>query len=210
MKKRISKNYLIVIAILAMTSSVFSLFLFLGKFDITGASSTGIGYTNVTVLETTDITVVRGLINFTATSPGVSKDSTQSSHLYQCDTDLKCGINITNDGSIAINISIENTEALFDSGTIDNSKHYLYNITLGDNSTDYTSVDCSTGGSQGLQLTGSWRAMPDELASEIAICCLNQTDSHDSVQVDINITVPDDEPAGVKSGTITFTASAWK
>jgi len=211
MKKEISNNQIVLIAFIAIGLSVFSIFLSFGGFGITGAASSGIGYTNVTVGETTDISIVRAQINFTDSDPGVTKDSVESDHVdASCTTDGECGINITNDGSTSINISMQNTEDLFSSEGLVYAQHYLYNVTMGDNSTDYTALDCSTGGSAGLQLTDSWRAMPAQGSDEVAICCLNGTDNHDWAQVDINITVPDDEPAGIKSGRITFTATAWE
>ncbi len=214
MKKEFSTNNLLIIAFIAIGLSLFSLLLSLNKLEVTGAASTGAGYTNVTVIEATDISIVRAQINFTDANPGDTRDSHESDHVNQCTIDNECGINITNDGSVDINITLENTDDLFESATLDQSIHYLYNITLGDNSTDYTAVDCSTGGSRGLQFNGTngdsgWRAFPPQGGSEVAICGLNSTDGHDSVQVDVNITIPGDEAAGIKSGTITFSAYKW-
>ena len=210
MKSPLTTNQLVTIALVAIFLSLFSMGLSFGKFGITGAASTGVGYTNVTVSAATDITVVRAQINFTDSNPGETRDSHDSTQINECSVDSECGINITNDGSVEVNISMENTNNLFDGSSLVNSKHYLYNITFGDNNTAFTSVDCSAGGSRGLQFDdpayGSFRQMPAESASEVAICYLNSTDGHDSVQVDINITVPGDEPAGIKSGVITFTA----
>ncbi|MCG2717688.1 MAG: hypothetical protein L6408_02485 [Nanoarchaeota archaeon] len=219
MKKEISNNQIVLIAFIAISLSIFSIFLSFGNLGITGAASTGVGYTNVTITETTDITVVRAQINFTDSNPGESKNSVESDDVdASCTTDGECGINITNDGSATINITMTNTENLFSSASLVYAQHYVYNITMGDSTTDYVRDNrCSTGyvnttatGNSGLALTGSWRAMPAQGAGEVAICCLNYTDDHDWAQVDINITVPGDEPAGIKSGTITFTAIAWE
>jgi hypothetical protein len=209
MTKEASNNYLAIIAVLVIALSMFSILSSLEKLGITGASNVGVGYTNVTVPATTDITVVNAQINFTDSAPGVTKDSHAFADIASgCSVDATCGINITNDGSVNVNISMANTEDLFDTGSTD--VNYLYNLTFGNNATGQR-IDCSTGGSSpgALAFTGDsgWRAMPGVGTSEVAICDLNFSDSSDSVMIDINITVPPGEGAGIKSGTITFTAS---
>jgi len=211
-KEKISNN-IVLFSTLTIVLSVFAILLSFGKLGITGAADAGYGYTNVTVTQTTDITVVTSFINFTDTATGGTKQSGEAGDVANCATDAECGINITNDGSIAINISFNNTQTLFTGATLDESTHYLYNVTYGDNSTDYLDIDCKTGGAFGLQFNytdangSGWRAIPPEGSSEVAVCRLNATDSKDSVFFEINITVPVDEPAGTKSGILGFIAS---
>jgi len=210
MKKEISSNYLFLVALTAIVLSIFTVFFSFGRSDITGAADAGYGYTNVTVTQTTDITVVNSFINFTDTATGGSKQSGEADDVANCATDAHCGINITNDGSVAINISFNNTQSLFTSATLDESTHYMYNVTYGDNSSNYVDADCKTGGALGLQFNdtvGGWRAIPPQGGAEVAVCRLNSTDGHDSVVFEINMTVPVDEPSGTKSGILGFIAS---
>lgn len=238
--KEFSNNQLIIIAVIAIVVSLFSIFIsFGGKLSITGmiGGTNGIGYVNVTVPSTAAITVWITSINFTGTNPGASKTSyaqadVDSTEGLPCETDNHCGMNITNDGSSFINITLYESERLFDSGSYDNRTHFLYNVTMQD--PDYGTAtygangNCSVGYDRGLPgidgtTTGQWRPVPDNiLTKEDAVCYLNNTDtlgtictaSHtgntdvcpDIARIEFNITVPDDEPAGDKAGTLTFTA----
>lgn len=224
MKNKAADNRLVLITLIAVSLSLFSLFLSFTRLSITGVA-TEASYVNLTVIPSIEITVWADSIRFTAAQPGQSRNSYNSSEMENCGTDNYCGINITNDGGISINITIQETENLFTGSTYNASAHFLYNTTMSD--PFYTTAygengDCSTGYSKGLPgpddngQTGQWRAIP-KTSSEVAICYLNYTDEPpdgnpehrpDMAIVEINITVPTDETTGSKTGTLTFTGVA--
>lgn len=225
MKKEVSDNQLIIIVLIAISISLFSILVSITRLDITGALSSGEGYVNVTVMTVVDITIWTSMVNFTAANPGQSRNSYNASEIQNCGADNHCGMNITNDGTMFINITIYESENLFESSNYDNKSHYLYNVTMQDveYTTSYgTDGDCSTGYDQGLKgpddtgTTGQWRAIPRNSGNaEVAVCYFNYTDTSpdgndehrpDLARVEINITVPSDEPTGSKTGTLTFTA----
>lgn len=243
MKKEFSDNQLILISLIVIALSIFTILLSTGKLGITGAS-TEQGYVNVTVPTSAAITLHTVSINFSTTLPGVAKNSYASADVstreyggthMPCDVDNHCGINITNDGSVFINITIQATEALFTSGSYDADTHFLYNVTMqdldysgnGNGPNVYAGRDnCSVGydgGLSGVGGVGHWRGVPT--STEVAICYLNYTDTlgactktgeertgnsdicPDIARVEFNITVPGDEGGGDKAGTIQFVAS---
>lgn len=227
MKKGVSDKQLIITILIAISISLFSILISVARLNVTGASSSDTGYVNITVLSAVDITIWTTSINFTATNPGKTRNSYNASDTQDCTADNHCGFNMTNDGTKFINITIYESETLFDSSNYDNKTHYLYNTTIQDISYDTAygaNGNCSTGYDQGPKgpddtgTTGQWRAIPrDSGNAETAVCYLNYTDASpdgndehrpDTARIEINITVPADEPAGNKEGTLTFTATA--
>jgi hypothetical protein len=224
MEKEVSTNQLVIVILIAIAMSGFSILLSVAGPGLTSASSSGSGSVNLTVSAVTDVSIGTDAINFSATSPGQSRNSYNASDVKGCGADNHCGFNITNDGTTFVNITIQETESLFDSSSYDAEKHYTYNITMQDPlyTTAYgASGDCSVGYSNGLPGVGGvgyWRAMPLPTAEggspEVAICYLNYTsspegeDRPDVARIELNITVPNDETQGSKTGTITLTAVA--
>lgn len=225
MKKRASNNRLAVIALVAFVLSLFSLFLSVAKIGITGAADVGEGEAEVKILTTTSITVWTTTINFSATHPRQSKNSYDESDVQNCDTDNHCGFNITNDGTEFANITIQEIGNLFSGGSYNAAQHFTYNVTMKDPlyTTGYGGEgNCSVGYSKGLKgpddngEVGQWRGVPRGFENiEVAICYLNYTDvasdgidDHrpDLAVVEINITVPADEPSGRKKGILRFIA----
>jgi len=226
--KELSTRNLVLIAVVAIALSMFSIFLSFGRPGITGAQTTDteVGYVNVTVSELVDITVVRSQINFTDSATGVTKSSHVASHIAAsaCVTDGECGINISNVGNTEVNISITAGDAsgndadLWESSgdypAYGNARYYLYNVTMDPRyTTDSTTAgywNCSAGYENAtLPLNEStWRAVP-ATAENAMICMLNFSGSGFSYwgQVDINITVPGDEPSGIKTAVLKFTAT---
>jgi len=227
--KKLSNNRLFIAAVISIIISMFSIFLSFGG-NITGFGSyMEEGYVNVTVYSAAQITVHTKSINFTGGAGGDTKNSYEAVYVettdgLPCNTDNHCGMNISNDGSVFINISIYESEQLFDAGTYTNSKHFLYNVTMQDPgyTTNYgANGNCSVGYDMGLPGVGGvgyWRAVPD--ANEVAICYLNYSDTlggaeiessntrPDMARVEFNITIPNDEIPGDKVGTVTFTAAS--
>ena len=199
--KEINNNtlavFLLVVILLSLLGTWHSIMRLKG---ITGAA-TGLGYINVSINETIGITMVTANINFTSTVPGENKATTKA-------TDITSGpFNITNDGSVTINITIADTETLFDSGSLSRALHYLYNVALTRPANGVFTYPCSLNHTQGLQYTSAllWRAFPAS-STETPICALNYTDGYDSVIINVNITVPLDETGGQKSARVTFTS----
>lgn len=228
MRKEAQNNYLVIVALIAIVLSVVSVLSLLGNLGITGAA-TEVGYVNVTVPTTAEITIHTTSINFTGTNPGDTKTSYESDDVatregVPCDVDNHCGMNISNDGSGFINVTIQETESLFTSGGYSADSHFLYNVTMQDAAYVEGNVysgkaNCSVGyagGFAGVGGVGYWRGVPSSSA-EVAICYLNYTDAvpgggdsdsrPDIARVEFNITVPDGEGSGDKAGTITFIAS---
>lgn len=237
MKKEVSEKQLIIIALVAIVLSIFSIFFSIGKLGITGALTTsGTGYVNVTVPAAAGIELYINEINFTNTQPGDTKTSYESddvstrgeggTHL-PCGTDNHCGMNISNTGSTFINITLyeSSTDTMFSSGTYDKDKHFLYNVTMQDpdyaKDVTYGGKDnCSVGydgGLAGVGGVGYWRGVPS--SAEVAVCYLNYSDTlggattessdtrPDVARIEFNITVPNDEGSGDKGAAIIFTAS---
>lgn len=222
MRKEVSTNQLITVILVAIALSMLSIVLSITRPSFTAASSSGEGYVNITVSAVTDVSIGVDSINFLATNPGKSRNSYNASDVKDCSADNHCGFNMTNDGTTFINITIQETVALFEGSSYEAIQHFTYNVTMQDPfyTTAYGSKgDCSTGYSQGLKgpddngQTGQWRAVPRS-SSEVAICYLNYTDDSegedrwDTARIELNITVPDDESTGSKTGTLTFTAVA--
>lgn len=220
MKKEVQNKQIILITLIAIILSLFSILLSVTRLEvITGASSS---YTNVTVSAIVDISISTSSIEFIATNPGKTRNSYNSSEVKGCDTDNHCGFNITNDGTRFINVTIQETESLFGSSNFDATQHFTYNVTMKDVLYDTAygaDGNCSTGYDQGFKgpddngQWGEWRAIPHS-SEEVAVCYLNHTDnSPDGVDdhrpdiaiVEINITVPTNEATGSKTGTLTFT-----
>jgi len=229
--KELSNNTLILIAVASIVISLFNIFLSFGG-GITGwGTVSDVGFVNVTVISAAEITVHTKSINFTSASVGESLTSyaatnVSTTDLLPCDADNHCGMNITNDGNIVINITIQESENLFDTGGYVANAHFLYNVTMQDPgyTTNYgANGNCSVGYDMGLPGVGGvgyWRGVPRG-AAEVAICYLNASNTlggaeigqssdtrPDVARVEFNITIPGDEPPGEKAGTITFTAIA--
>jgi len=205
MKKGEIDNVLVLVVLITISLSVLSISLSMTKLGFTGLATTAdVGYVNVSVKPTVDMTIWNKAINFTSTFPDDSRTSYSESDVETigldgapCTTDYHCGFNISNDGSHFLNISILLTDELFATGGYDNTKYLLYNVTMQD--LDYEGGysgrgNCSTGYANGLRgpdtlqgQWGQWRAVPSQAGGnisgeftatgEVAICYLNMTDT---------------------------------
>jgi len=193
--KEVSNNVLVSLAVFAIVAVTFSILVNMNIIDtlsITGAASSGPGYANVSIVSVTDITIVNDTINFTSSNPGDIKESNDSATV-----EPDGGFNITNDGSVNVNISLLTNNDLF-SGTQSATSFTcrVANVTVGgdynagaDSQENYTDCRNSAGTLSGF------------------VHNLNFVDGSDDVQIDIKIVVPSDEAAGQKGADITFTAS---
>ncbi len=198
MTKQISNNVLFVIVVSAIAVSIIGTWVTITKITpITGAVT---GTTNVTVNTTTGISLATALVNFTESTPGESRSSYRTS-------DIRSGpFNITNDGTVLVNITMSAT-TLFTSGTnAFPGFTYLYNVSILADYQNKALWNCTVGLTAGLpyQFAG-YRFVNN--SAEVAICFLNFTDGKDSALVHINITIPSDETAGTKTSVVTFLGS---
>src|SRR3989344_3038184 len=116
-------NLLLLLAVIAMASLFLSIWI---HFNMS-ASLTGlaIGTVNVTINESVGITLSKATVNFTVSNPGDNRVSYTAGDLSiapldSCDTmqaNQTCGINITNDGTVNLNISLRDAGSnIFSSG----------------------------------------------------------------------------------------------
>lgn len=226
MKKKVSDNQLILVVVIAVIISSFSLLLSLAKLNLTGAY-TEEGYVNITVGTVVEITFLVDTVNFTATKAGVSKNTYNVADLESYDPMWSVwtgsyGLVLINDGTNFINVTIREDENLFDSNNFNSQEHFNYNITMNDQS--YTTAyggkgSCSTCYENGLPCVEGWRAIPRSPTTEVAICYLNYSGEPacpriptgrcyrpDITMIELKIKVPDDEEAGEKLGSLNFVA----
>jgi hypothetical protein len=103
---------------------------------------------------------------------------------------------IQNDGNAFVNITIQGTNLW--SGTANPTSSYQYAIA------NYSYENASY--SELLSII-SFTNMPASGSPTLAIALLNYTNTTDTAEIDINVSVPADEISGVKSSTVTFTSS---
>lgn len=208
--KEVSNHFLLFLAIIAISVTFIGVWISLTTVPalMTGEA---VGQVNVTINETVGITLQVSEINFTLANPGDDLESNDSSDLSYSDgypapcsaTDDTCNFNITNDGSVPVNITMTNNNELFNSTGL-NSTHYRCSVENQYNtsamkygyctSNNITWFDCSNNGG----------------ATNTSFPCitnLNYTNNYDSALVRIRIMVPGDEPSGHKSNSITFTGA---
>ena len=201
MSKQISNNVLLVLISATILVSVIGTWVTITKITpITGAVT---GTTNVTVNSTAGISLSTSLVNFTESTPGESRTTYRT-------TDIRSGpFNITNDGTVLVNVTMSATNPFTSASfTLPGSK-YLYNVSI---LADYmgrqyfnctVGVNSTTGGA-GYDFASYLYV---QSTAKHIICNLNFTDGKDSVLIHINITIPSDEAAGVKTSVVTFLAS---
>src|SRR3989344_5495880 len=226
-----SNSLVVFLAVLAIISLSISFFVHnLQNDKITGLV---VGTVNVTINSSTGISLSRAAINFTVSNPGTNRVTYLNTDLTSaplgaggCSSRLShttCGINVTNDGNVNVNITLQDSgAAIFKSGTFSRVRHFLFNVSV-----PYSSrfVICANNGAgtngfyhinntewSGTQLGGfvptiNWT--PVNASAITIVCGLNYTDSGpanepipDTAAIEINITVPSDEAAGTKGTTL--------
>jgi len=185
MKLKISNNNLSVLLVMVIVVSLFGTFAsitYLSSNGITGfATSNVTGTTSVTVSSETSCTAVDNTIAFGTLARGAVNDSETLSDY----------ITIENNGNSVINVSAYATEDLWDvvSNQAPNANWRIHCNTVQDGGSttctaDYTNIPTSDG----------------VVLSELLV----PADATDLLTVGVNITVPNDETAGAKTGTIKF------
>ena len=199
-KGEISNNTLIVLITLSIVVSLLGTWVSLTKLripSITGfpitPSTTGVA--NVTINSTVSINCNMTNCNvfFRSQNPGDINDTMDNA---------PPAFNITNDGSVRVNVTVRKSAVLFQ-GTGGDTDNFYMNATCGCAAArccgNYTNITASGWYSHWINITTSDVQIVDRL---------NFTDGSDSVRIEIRIEVPTDEPSGTRSSTLTFTATA--
>ena len=122
MTKQVSNNTLLILITATIMVSIIGTWVTITRITpITGAVT---GTTNVSINATSGISLITSLVNFTEATPGESRSTYRAS-------DIKSGpFNISNDGTVFVNITMSAT-AIFTSPSFTMpSKDYLYNVTI--------------------------------------------------------------------------------
>ncbi|MEM5808210.1 MAG: hypothetical protein QW818_03705 [Candidatus Aenigmatarchaeota archaeon] len=106
---------------------------------------------------------------------------------------------VRNEGTVDINITINASQLWYGTGATGTSTYYRFNATVNETGSVYNTT-------QNVDLR-SITNMPIGATQEWVANCTKFTNANDEIRVHIFITVPDDEPAGPKSSTVTMTAS---
>jgi hypothetical protein len=142
----------------------------------------------VTVATTVSISLPISSIDFGSMNLGSSDNTTDGS---------PAPFVIQNDGSVAVNVTVNATQLWSGSGATGTSSYYQF-LSAENESGSVTDPN--------VDLVSSWTDMPIATTAVKVVDRLGFTDTADAVNVHIKVTVPSDEPAGVKSSTVIFTA----
>jgi len=153
---------------------------------IGGLSSLGLitGTTQLNVAVSVAISLPVSTVDFGSMSTSQTNDTSDS---------IPGPFEIQNDGNVRVNVTINATD-LFSTAS-NPTANYRF---AANTSSEGTCFD--TGSS-----TTAWTNMPSTATRFLTY--LNFTDSCDLAEVEIEVTVPANEPAGAKSSTVTFLAS---
>lgn len=216
-------TFLIITAIITL-----SLSLFIRYSDTPSITGFVTGTVNVTVNITAGITLSRSVVNFTVTQPAASRDTYTAADLATaplaaCNTKFPnqtCGINVTNDGSVNINVTMQDTGTnIFKSGAFSRVLHFLFNVSVptsarngicpnnADSTNGFYHINNTHIRTAGFVPTINWT--PVNTTSITIICGLNYTNTGygaevrpDVASIDFNITIPSDESGGSKGTTL--------
>ncbi|MFO7872219.1 MAG: hypothetical protein R6U26_01090 [Candidatus Undinarchaeales archaeon] len=148
------------------------------------------GTAQVEVTGVAQISLPTSSVNFGQITPGATNDTTD---------DNPAPFVIQNDGNVIVNVSIErdpsSTPMFNGTGGGDNTASFQFKA---DNTTEANSFNWETS-------TTSWTNVPGTTTTNF-LNELGHQKQKDSAEVDLLINVPEDEPAGVKSESLIFTA----
>jgi len=153
------------------------------------------GLVNVTVNESIVLSWLWAEVNFTLNQPGTGFTYTENT----TDWDPNPFV-IRNDGAVNANISVYSSDNLFDQ-THQPTTNFRY---MCGNNTSACDVD---GGDPASTVT--WTNMPIDSANDtLVVWNLSALDAAgDEIEIEINVSVPANEPTGEKTSTIVFTGT---
>jgi hypothetical protein len=186
----VSNNILAGLLVVALVLSTGSLLFNLGLFGMPGIPITGqvAGTAQVEVSAMTTISLPTSTVNFgSLNNNNVTNTTSLSPYPFV----------LRNDGNVNVNVTIGADDLWTGTGAANPSTYYRFNSTENETgSVVSTATDL-------VDITN----MPATASPVNVVTRLKYTNANDEVRVHIFVTVPDDEPAGSKSSTVTFTAS---
>ena len=188
----ISEKLLIALVIVAIGISIFGTVSTVSKLSglgsITGQpfTSAPTGTANVTVPERTYITLTMSSIDFGDLDPTANNDTTD---------DSPAPFALRNDGTVNVNVTIKATDLFSDAANPSSAYQFKSRVD------ESGSVINSTS-----DLVTSLTNMPNSTSAVSVVKRFKFASVFDQVFIDIGVTVPADETAGVKSSTVTLTA----
>ncbi len=150
------------------------------RFSVSGLVS---GTTTGTVASSTTITLPTSTVAFSSVSVGANYNTTD---------DSPAPFVVQNDGSVNLNVTI-NASALWSGASAAATD---YQFMCGDSS----EATCPAGSQT------DWTNL--NVTAQLIMANLNYSNAADTLQAEININVPSDEPTGAKESTVEFTSSA--
>ena len=187
----ISNNILAGLVIVVLVLSIVSVYSTMGSRPTTSITGMATGTTSVAVPAQVVISLPVNSVDFGTIGQGQTNDTTDNS---------PPPFLIQNDGTVKVNITINR----------DPSSTPLFNGTGGgDNTASFQFKNDKT--SEGICAikkcsVTSWTNVPGTTPLH-SVCFLDFVDTCDTVETELLINVPTDEPAGIKSEALVFTAS---
>ena len=151
-----------------------------------GGPGEGQNRSNFTVNSYLAITLYNNPIEFGVLNPGAVENTTDGSPLP---------ILGVNDGNIFFNLSI-NASSYFETAAM-NTSNYQYKFRANESGSFDTALSTIT-----------WTNMSKDPLSRVDVAECNWRDVNDDFLMDLNITLPIDEPAGLKMSNITYTVTS--
>jgi len=181
---------LLVLAIVVSVGGIYSILSTVSMLQVPASPFSGItgaatGFTNVTVGQVAAISLTVNTVDFGTMNVGDNNDTVDNSPIP---------FRVQNDGNVNVNVTI-NATALWTQDTY-NVTGPNYQFKCG-NSTEW---DCPEGSPEAAFVN-----MPVSSAAILAVANLPFPSARDLMDVEINVTVPPAETAGVKSSVVTFT-----
>ncbi len=183
---KLSNNVLSILLGFAILFSIAGTWMSISYIDslnlLTGkATDTASGTTQLTVASATSCSAVDNAINFGTMARSTSNTSEIANDF----------ITIQNDGNLDANVTVYATEELWDSAGYQTPS-------------DYWMIHCNASESGTCNTT--YLQVPNT-DGNMLVTNLDSLDTIDLLTVGVNVTVPADEPAGAKSGTLLFTCT---
>lgn len=199
---QVSNNFLIVLILATIMFSVIGTWISLTKLSpLTGlVPAPGIGLVNVTINSSVSFSLNPQSVNFTGLNPGGSDNT----------IDLNPPpFNITNDGSVLINITVKIGASLF-TGTGSGQNTSTFQACCGNHTSDglcaQNKLNSPTDNRSTL-CSDSTTFLNLSTTAIKYIAFQDFADNNDTRLLHLNVTAPPDEPTGQKDATLTFTAS---
>lgn len=171
--------------------TILVLIIILSGFFLQSITGLVTGTAQVEVTGVAQISLPTSTVNFGQISTGATNNTTDNN---------PAPFIIQNDGNVKVNVSIERdplTSPMFSgTGGGDNTSSFQFKA---DETSETGSFNLATS-------TTSWTNVPGTTTTNF-LNELKQADISDSAEVDLLINVPEDEPAGVKTESLIFTAS---